>query len=294
MATAVPPTTAKTARTTRRNPVQPFPESPAATDAPEVTEEGHLWLLELVEGAPLRFELQASGLLRFGDAQREYQDADDLPLSVQAAVRHVRERFDRDALRAAVDSPTWVTFFGVATRYEGVEYDWDRLPPFLGTEVWAGGEFRPPDAAAAIFEQLALTPANVLERERRARDFDPASYEFPESSWYDGPVAGVLVRNKRGAGASLRNPGAGAEPEPLDLESEELAERFATPARFDAIAERVRETGQAASVDALLDRLVENVAREQYGRLERSRWTFDPAAFRSAAAPLARAWLDEA
>jgi len=28
-----------------------------------------------------------------------------------------------------------VIFFGVATHYQGTDYDWDRLPPFLGTDV---------------------------------------------------------------------------------------------------------------------------------------------------------------
>ena len=262
-------------------------------DAPEVISEGHLWLLELVEGVPLRFQLQESGLLRFGDAEREYRDADDLPLSIQAAVRHVRECFDRDAFRAGVDSPTEVTFVGVATRNEAIEYDWERLPPFLGTEVSAGGEgaFRPPDTAGAIFEQLGLTAANALERERRARDFDPASYQFPDSAWYDGPVAGVLVRNKSGGRAALRNPAVGAEAEPLDPDADDLAERFATHERFERIAARCRERGQQVTVDALLDRLVEAVSREQYARFEAAREAFEPAAFRAAAAPLAGSWL---
>lgn len=270
-----------------------FPALPPAADAPDVTDEGHLWLLELVEGAPLRFQLQASGLLRFGDGDREYRDAEDLPRSVHAAVRHVRERFDREALRAAVDTPTEVTFFGVATRNEGIEYDWERLPPFLGTEVWAGddGAFRPPDTAQAIFERLGLDPANALERERRARDFDPASYRFPDSAWRDGPVAGVQVRNKRGGRAVLRNPAAGEPPDPLDADSDVLAERFATPQRFERIAATLRERGQSVTVDALLDRLVEAVTREQHARVEAARGAFDPAAFRATAAPLAGAWL---
>lgn len=268
-------------------------------DAPELLDEGHLWLLELVEGAPLRFELQDSGLLRFGDATREYSDADDLPLSMQAAIRHVRERFDREALRTAVEDPTAVTFFGVATRNEGVPYDWDRLPPFLGTEIRDDDGFRPPDATEAIFEHLDLQPANALERERRARDFQPARYEFPGSPWRDGPVAGVLIHNKRGGRAVLPNPGLEADvaidrnPAPLEGTPEELAERFATPERFQAIAESLRERDWAVTVDALLDRVVEGVARENHVRLAARREHLDPAAFRSAVAPLARAWVDD-
>lgn len=279
--------------------MKPFPERPDAVDAPELLEEGHLWLLELVEGAPLRFELQDSGLLRFGDATREYSDADDLPLSVQAAVRHVRERFDRDALRTAVDDPTAVTFFGVATRNEGVPYDWERLPAFLGTEIRDDDGFRPPDATEAIFDRLDLQPANALERERRARDFQPARYDFPASAWRDGPVAGVLIHNKRGGRAVLSNPDLDADvaidrtPDSLAGTPAELADRFATPERFRAIADALRERDWTVTVDALLDRVVEDVARENYVRLATRREQLDPTAFRSAVAPLARAWVDD-
>lgn len=264
------------------------------TEAPDVTSDGHLWLLELVEGVPFQFELRPSGLLRFGVGGRIYRDAEDIPPSVQAAVREVRERFDRDALRQAVDDPTGVTFFGVATRYERIEYDWERLPAFLGTDIWseADAAFRPPDATAAIFERLGLQPVNALERERPARDFHPGRAEFPVSAWYDGPVAGLLVRNKRSGRAVGRNPDAGTEPEPLDADAASLAEQFATPEQFAAIAAARRERGEAVTVDAVLERTVEAIAREQYGRLDAGREQFDPAALRSAAAPLVRTWLD--
>lgn len=283
-----------------------FPPTPTAEEAPDLFESGHLWLLEQVQGAPLRVQLQSSGLLRFGDGRRAYDDADELPLSMQAAVRHVRENFDREALRGAVDDPESVVIFGVATRYEGVEYDWARLPACLGVDVWAasgeseGGEggcadgkgaFRPPDAAQAIVQRLGLQPANVLERERRARDLDPPEYEMPASNWDDGPAAGVLVRNKRGGRAVLRNPDVGEEPEPLDLPAEELAAGYATSEQFDRVAAALRERGRSVTVDELRDRVVEGIVRENYARITAGREHLDAAAFRSAVAERARAYL---
>lgn len=270
-----------------------FPPTPAAEDAPELFESGHLWLLEQVDGAPLRIQLQESGLLRFGDGERAYDDADELPLSVQHAVRHVRERFDRDALRAAVDDPESVVLFGVATRYERVDYDWERLPAFLGVDVWAGSEgaFRPPDAAEAIFERLGLQPVNAVERERRARDFHPGTYEMPASNWDDGPAAGVLVRNKRGGRAVLRNPAAGEEPEPLELPAEELAAAYATSERFESVARTLRERDWAVTVETLCERVVEEIVREEYARLDAGSERLDESAFTSAVARRARQYL---
>ncbi|MFB6221740.1 MAG: hypothetical protein ABEH90_09925 [Halolamina sp.] len=273
--------------------MRPFPDTPRLENAPDVVESGHLWLLEEVDGAPLRFQLRESGLLRFGDGERVYRDADDLPLSVQHAVRHVREHLDREALRAAVEDPESVVFYGVATRYQGVEYDWERLPAFLGVEVWSGAEsaFRPPDATAAIFDRLGLDPVNTFERERRARDFDPESYTIPASNWRDGPAAGVRVRNKRGGRAVLENAGTREDPDPLDYPADELAEAYATPERFETVAERLRERGMAVTVDALFERVVEEIAREEHARLDAGKTHLDEAAFRSAVARRAREYL---
>ncbi|MEF8800122.1 MAG: hypothetical protein V5A38_02055 [Halolamina sp.] len=270
-----------------------FPPTPTAEDAPELFESGHLWLLERVDGAPLRVQLQSSGLLRFGDGDRAYDDADELPLSVQHAVRHIQEHLDRDALRAAVDDPESVVLLGVATRYEGVDYDWERLPAFLGVDVWPGSEsgFRPPDAGQAIFERLGLQPVNTFERERRARDFDPGDYEMPTSNWYDGPAAGVLVRNKRGGRAVLRNSEVEQEPAPLNLPAEELAAAYATSERFESVATTLRERDWTVTVETLCERVVEEIVREEYARLDAGREQLDESAFTSAVARRARQHL---
>jgi len=271
--------------------VNPFPETPAAADARAVFDSGHLWLLEQVDGAPLRVQVQESGLLRFGDAERTYRDPDELPLSVQHAVRHVREQLDRERLRVAVDDPESVVLYGVATRYQGVAYDWERLPAFLGVDVWTDGGFTPPDTAETIFERLGLRPVNTFDREVRARDFDAERDDLPASNWYAGPAAGLLVRNKRGGRAVVENPGCGRQPDPLDCAAEELAEQYATPERFEQVAGRLRERGIPVTVDALFERVVEEIARETHARLDAGADVLDEAAFRSAVARRARTYL---
>jgi len=194
-----------------RHSMRRFPPLPDLDDeeAPDDVLEGHLWLLELIDGSGLRFRMDDSGLLRFGGPEATYADLDAVPLALRSAVRCVRDRFDREALRSAVDDPAGVTFFGVATHRRGTDYDWDRLPSFLGTDVWVGGggeadagttdgAFRPPDSVAAIFDGVGLDPVNAVAREVNARDFDPDRYAVPASAWRDGPAAGVVVRNKRG------------------------------------------------------------------------------------------------
>jgi hypothetical protein len=275
-----------------------YPPIPDVADAPdELFERGHVWLLEQIDGAQLRFQLRDSDLLRFGDRGRVYEDPDAVPEPYQHAVRHVRERLDRQALRQAVDDVEAYVFFGQATQHHVLEYDWDRTPSFLGFDVWSAdaGRFRPPDAAEQIFERLGLQPVNAFERERRARDFDPSSYAIPRSAWYDGPAAGVVVRDKKGRRARIPNPAveAAGEPGPVGATADAFARQCATTERFEKLATRLDESNRPVTFETLFERVFEDVVREEHRRLYHRESSLDVDAFRTELARLTRQFVDE-
>ncbi|WP_435115657.1 hypothetical protein [Halolamina sp. C58] len=274
--------------------MQQYPPIPAVGDeaAPEFA--GHLWLLEAVEGSILRFQLRESGAIRFGGQQRVYRADDAVPRPCRRAIRHVRERLDRAALRRAVDDVGSHTFVGWATHRERIDYDWERLPPFLGVDVYGAEDaFRPPDATETIFDRLGLDPANAIERERHSRDFDPGSYRIPESAWYDGPAAGVVIRDKRAGRAQLENSEILTQSKSsiASENADSLAAAVATDRRFERVATRLRERGQAPTVDELRDRVLEDVYREEHGRLFGGDRAIDESAFRTAVARRAQRFL---
>ncbi|GAB7008483.1 hypothetical protein [Halorubrum trueperi] len=311
-----------------------FSPLPTVTDgaAPDDLLRGHLWILELIDGTGLRFRMDETGLLRFGDPKATYADDGEVPLELRPAVRHVREEFDREALRAAVNDPEGITFFGVATHRRGTDYDWARLPPFLGTDVYAEdvdtedvdtadvsaedakgreGAFRPPDAAAAIFEGVGLAPVDAVEREVNARDFDPDAYAIPDSAWRDGPAAGVVVRNKRGGRGKITGeigtepandgePANGGKPANDDEsiaaadDPDALVESHATRERFDRVVAAIERHGDPVTVDSLTDRIVESLARETPVSLgDGTRASVDPEGIRSAVVPRAQSFIDD-
>ncbi|MFC6614136.1 RNA ligase family protein [Halopenitus salinus] len=282
-----------------------YPSIPRAEDAPDrLLEGGHLWLLEKIDGGHLRMQLRESGLIRFGDRNRVYEDAEEIPVEYRHAVRHVRENLDREALRAAVDDVEDVVLFGEATYRNAIDYEWDRIPPFLGFDVWSdeAGAFRPPDAVESIFEALGLDPVNAIEREVRARDFDPGSYAIPKSEWYDGPAAGVVIRNKSGDRAAMVHPkleaidaseasegsettgtsNAAGEAETTgetetsgestpsrgssdgspEERPDEVIGRYVSDDRLERTATRIAERGEPVTVEALTERVLERVLRE--------------------------------
>ncbi|MFW5903186.1 MAG: hypothetical protein ACOCS7_00455 [Halolamina sp.] len=274
------------------------PSIPDLRDAPsELLESGHLWLQEWVDGRECRFRLQESGVLEVGDGERVFRPA-DVPPAFQATIRHVRERIDRDALRTAVDDVEAVAFLGLAAVRHRIEYDWGRIPPFLGYDVWLADESRllPPDRVEAIYEGLGLTPINAVRKEVRAVDFDPDDDAFPESKWYDGPAAGIVVRNKTGDRGLLSNPavvdrgggeaedagGEGSSPDP-----EALAREVTTDRRIDRAREGVATGNDRATPEAIVERLLEAVHREEAHRIDRLA-DDDRRAFRTAVAAVVR------
>lgn len=279
-----------------------FPPLPNVTGAhaPDDLLDGHLWILELIDGTGLRFRMHESGLLQFGGPDTTYTDDEAIPLALRPAVRRVREMFDRAALRAAVDDPAGVTFLGVATHHRGTDYDWDRLPPFLGTEIHSADAdaFRPPDAVEAIFDGMGLAAVNAVEREVNARDFDPDGYSIPDSAWRDGPAAGVVVRNKRGGRGRIVSADSDghdrpSEETPVDeRDPDTLAGAHATPERFESRIAELERRGDPVTVDALADRTVESVARETPVGIGNENGV-DLEAFRAAIVERARMSLDE-
>ena len=235
-----------------------FPSIPRVANAPDrLFEEGHLWLLEKVDGANFRFQLQQSGLILFGDRSRVYEDPDAIPEPYQHAVRHIRENLDREALRSAVDTVEDVVFFGEAMHHHTISYDWERTPSFLGFGVWSADAdaFYPFDTVERIFSRLGLDPVNAFEKEYRTRYFDPDSYTVPQSEWYDGPAEGVIIWNKRGDSAKLLHPAFREVDEtvPVDAPAEELAAKYATQRRFEKLAAELDDRHQSVTFDTLYD-----------------------------------------
>lgn len=250
--------------------MKPYPPTPKLADvSEELLSSGHLWLREYVVGPRMRFQMDATGLLVFGDRERVFEE---VPPQYLPAVRHVRERFDRDAFYDAVDDPAAYTFFGVAPCHVGTDYEWNRLPPFLGHVVWNEHKERylPIDKAERVFERLGLTPVNTFQKEVNVRDFHPERYDFPSSAWYDGPAVGIVVENRRGGRALLRNAAVDDEREsdPIRGDPSEIADTLVTDARIRTAIDDVERYGESVTTAEINVRVFETIVREEYARLD--------------------------
>ncbi len=248
-----------------------FPELPSLDESAAF--RGHLWIQELPTGGRFRFSVADSGLVTVGTADETFTGVDAVPPSSRRAAETISRRLDRTALRNATEQPAQVTFFGRATRNEGVDYDWTALPPFVGIDVWSPHRdgLLPPDAATTVFDRLGLPTLPAVEKEVPAPHTDLGRYEraagFPSSVWRDGPAAAVLIRDKTDSRAYVPHPDRDPLPAPVTRDPAELAAEHATDERIERAADELTAEGQALSADAIRTRLVANVAREQYAGL---------------------------
>lgn len=249
--------------------MQNFPDTPSLSGETEFT--GHLWIQELFTGEPLRFEVLPSGLVRFGDKVRAF-DANEEPLKYHRGAEHVRENIDLGVLRESLDNTGSVVFFGTATLYEGIGYSWSELPPFVGVDVWSEEKetYLPPDAATRAYESLGLSALPALNREADARYTDLGGYvsgDLPESEFHNGPVAGVLVRNKSGDRAESRRTAIEDEPEDVfNMTPGELAEIYVTDDDIDETVELLGGRNEA-TIEAVIERVLADTVRENYSAL---------------------------
>lgn len=272
-----------------------FPETPPLSENPQLS--GHLWIQELVTGRRLGFQVAPSGLTSFGTPERSFEGA-EVPPQYRRATEGVRENLDLAALRSAVgDADTEsVTFFGVATLYEGIEYDWSDLPPFLGVDIWSDEQdaYLSPDAAARAYDSLGLSALPAFEKEASAEYTDLERYvsgEMPASEFRDGAAAGVLVRDKSGGrGESWRE--EGTESASTELSPEEAAGRYVTQERIEETVESLSETEGSPTVEEVIERVVADTAREEYSNIYTDDdCVFPESDFRSAVAERVRRHL---
>ncbi|MFB6080663.1 MAG: hypothetical protein ABEJ81_06680 [Haloferacaceae archaeon] len=258
--------------------MHPFESPPPLADVRgAVLAPGHLWVRERVLGAPLRFSLDDAGLLAFGDDERTFP-VRDVPPGHRFATRHVREAFDRDGFRAAVDDPAAYTFLARATRFEGVPYDFDRLPPVLGLAVVGPDGRVPLDRADAAFDRLGLDALPVVRKEVPVRDFDPGTVAWPDAAYSDGPAAGLVLDHRGGPWATYVRDGDAPVPDPApfgDPDPDALADRLVTPERVAAATDlpaAAVDPGDAlrtagVGVETARRLVADRVLRTEWGRI---------------------------
>jgi len=212
----------------------------------------------------------------FGSRNIEYWNEKDTDKNFIHAVEFVRERVDIEELayRNRVEGP--LTFFGEAMHSHTLDYDWDRVPSFLGFDVYNHAQkgFLTFDNAKSMFEAIGL-PVVPVVYEGPAKDFEDV--EAPDSEYHDGPAEGVVIVNEdtrqlakyrskkfkeMHSGQSVTNPD---EYETSDAKV--LARKFTTEARVLKMIHKYENRGRTIEMSIMEDlwkKVFEDIIEEEF------------------------------
>lgn len=280
----------------------PLEPPPLETVGETFLESGHVWLHEYPDGTPFGVRLAADGRLEFAfddrptDADRplRWVDADGAPPAFGFAVRFLERRFDRAALRRAVDDPTSVTVRCVAVHRRRRGYDWARAPAVVAVDVDHPGSTFLPHELARVVDALGLPALPTIDTEVHVREIPPSGVEPPETRWGEGTAFGVLYRKKGGGVArSIASQYRGAAPaaEPITGSTEAYAAEVASEATLRALVDGLDARSRPPSVATLTDAALDRALRDAYPRLTHGGTTVEVGALRSAIARRADEFL---
>lgn len=133
-----------------------------------------------------------------------------------------------------------------------------------------------------MFERLGLAPVNTFQKELNVRDFHPERFEIPDSAWYDGPAAGIVIENRSGGSALIEEIAVDEKEhdEPIRGEPTAVTTDLVTDVRVNRAIEAIETYGKTATTAEVHARVFEMIVREEYVRLDQS--SIDWKTFRSA------------
>lgn len=151
---------------------------------------------EKADGASARFYVK-DGKIFFGSRNKPIGDSDEM---IDGNWRRWTEYVKKKVIPNLDELPRCaVIFYGEAMLRHTINYDWEKIPPFLGFDVMTvgDGKFVDYDEKVSIFENADLPIVSLIKRVK-AKELRDAKLDddfVPKSQYYDGWAEGVVFKN---------------------------------------------------------------------------------------------------
>ena len=155
--------------------------------------DGHIIIEEKVDCANFRTMLTKDKFI-MGSRGRELRDSGEKQFT--RCMVHVRERLNAnpDVLKNIYDKYGSIILFGEAIIRHTIGYDFERMPPFLGFDVYVVSKhtFLDREDKVRIFNNIGLEPIKLLYDGLYT---DESLLKIPQSVYYNGLAEGVVIKN---------------------------------------------------------------------------------------------------
>lgn len=139
-----------------------------------LNDEDEIVIKEKIDGANFRFYITQEGEVMFGSRTQHLQEGKGHKYAKQfkRCIAYVKERLEDKDLGFFAG----LIFYGENCVKHTLHYDWDKIPPFLGFDVYntKTNEYMPWGAAELAFEAIGLPTVKTLHRitAKEARQLD--------------------------------------------------------------------------------------------------------------------------
>lgn len=155
---------------------------------------------EKIDGANFRFMLK-NGRLVFGSRNQflGLEETNTFNKQFQRCIDYIKRTVDKSALQKLSNEKGSLIFFGEDCIKHTINYDWDRIPPFLGFDVYSFKKktFFPFSSVDTMFYNIGLPTVPLILITDEKKDIQKLVKGINElkSEYYDGYAEGIVIKN---------------------------------------------------------------------------------------------------
>jgi hypothetical protein len=158
--------------------------------------EDELAIEEKIDGANFRFMIN-NGNIVFGSHTQQITSDIGEDTNVQKYFRRCVDFVRHQLASKDLSKYNNLVFYGECCVMHSISYNWDKIPPFLGFDIYANERFLDVLDAKQIFSELGLDFVPIINY-CKVKDFlsTPLTESIiPKSIFYEGQAEGIVVKN---------------------------------------------------------------------------------------------------
>jgi len=152
-----------------------------------ILDSGNIVLTEKIDGGNMRFWFDG-GIFHFGSRNRELIEEKDKD-QFKRCIDYIKEILEQFVFFERYYSFDRYEFFGEACFKHTINYDWNKIPPFIGYSIYdtVTHKFLPWHQVKKIFNDLGFTVVPEADTD--------CYYKIPKSKFYPGNAEGIVFFN---------------------------------------------------------------------------------------------------
>jgi ATP-dependent RNA circularization protein (DNA/RNA ligase family) len=154
--------------------------------------EDEIVIEEKIDGANFRFYIKDNNII-FGSRNLILDKDAERSKSWGKCIEYIKDIFSHDNIKFYND----LIFFGECCIRHSTPYDFDKMPPFLGFDIFNlnTNEFLDLEDCKRTYSDLGIEFVPIIEITKVGKIKEFRDEDIPKSKYYDGQAEGIVLKN---------------------------------------------------------------------------------------------------